>query len=107
MIPIRIIPGIPYVCDLAGKPLGPEVGPPANPAVVAYETADGNVTRPARLSRLLIFAATDPRDARPEHEMVDRHPMFRHHNCYRCKDGEKPCVRGNQSRCEYPHARND
>lgn len=35
------------------------------------------------------------------------HPMFRDHNCYRCKDGEKPCVHGNPHGCEYPHARND
>lgn len=35
------------------------------------------------------------------------HPMFREHNCWRCKDGERPCVQGGPHRCEYPHARND
>jgi hypothetical protein len=37
-----------------------------------------------------------------------KHPMFRDHNCWRCNDGEKPCVnkRGPHD-CEYPHARND
>jgi hypothetical protein len=33
--------------------------------------------------------------------------IFRDHNCWRCKDGEKPCAQGHPNRCEYPHARND
>lgn len=33
--------------------------------------------------------------------------MFILHNCWRCKDGEKPCIIGNPRQCEYPHARND
>ena len=43
------------------------------------------------------------RDPREEY----RHPMFRDHNCWKCREGEKPCVAGNPSRCEYPHARNE
>jgi hypothetical protein len=36
-----------------------------------------------------------------------RHPMFRDHNCWKCKDGERACVNGSPNSCEYPHARND
>lgn len=44
----------------------------------------------------------DPRD--PDYS---RSGIFQDHNCYRCKNGEKPCVVGNPRQCEYPHARND
>jgi hypothetical protein len=44
----------------------------------------------------------DPRDPDPTREGI-----FRYHNCYRCKDGTQPCVRGNSHGCEFPHARND
>ena len=44
----------------------------------------------------------DPRD--PDHS---REGIFVLHNCSRCSDGRRPCVVGNPSRCEYPHARND
>lgn len=44
----------------------------------------------------------DPREPDPSRE-----GMFRDHNCWRCKDGAKPCVNGNPRQCEYPHARND
>lgn len=44
----------------------------------------------------------DPRDPDPS-----RPGIFRDHNCYRCKDGTQPCVKGNPNQCEYPHARND
>jgi len=44
----------------------------------------------------------DPRD--PDHS---RTGMFVYHNCWKCQSGEKPCVRGNPGRCEFPHARND
>lgn len=33
--------------------------------------------------------------------------IFVYHDCWKCNDGERPCVRGATSRCEYPHARND
>jgi len=33
--------------------------------------------------------------------------MFVLHSCWKCNDGEKPCVVGNPRQCEYPHARND
>jgi len=39
-----------------------------------------------------------------------RQPIFRDHNCWKCRDGELPCTGrsdGNYGRCEYPHARND
>jgi hypothetical protein len=49
----------------------------------------------------------DPRDPRPDSEMVGRHPMFRGHNCSRCKSGDRACVRGDPGRCEWLHARND
>jgi len=44
----------------------------------------------------------DPRD--PDYSRIG---MFVLHNCARCDDGKKPCVIGNPSQCEYPHARND
>lgn len=41
----------------------------------------------------------------------DPHPtrggIFRDHNCWKCGNGEKPCVIGNPSQCGFPHARND
>ncbi|MFA7308374.1 MAG: hypothetical protein WC026_17085 [Hyphomicrobium sp.] len=57
--------------------------------------------RNARL-RAKRLAKLDPRD--PD---LSRPGIFRDHNCYRCDSGKKPCVVGNPSRCEYPHARND
>jgi hypothetical protein len=48
------------------------------------------------------FLGPDPRDPDPS-----RPPPFDYHNCYRCRDGEKPCVHGNPSGCEFLHARND
>jgi hypothetical protein len=45
----------------------------------------------------------DPRD--PDYS---RQGVFQTHNCYRCKDGERACVRGgNPRQCEFLHARND
>lgn len=48
---------------------------------------------------------TDPRDPRPD---PVTHPIFRNHNCWKCREGERPCVnpRG-PGQCEFPHARND
>ncbi len=42
----------------------------------------------------------DPRD--PDYS---RPGIFAYHNCWRCKDGAKPCVQGHPHQCEYPHAR--
>ena len=44
---------------------------------------------------------------RSDAEMAGRDPMFRDHNCYRCKDGAEPCKSGSPRGCEYPRARND
>jgi hypothetical protein len=33
-------------------------------------------------------------------------PEFRDHNCWKCRDGELPCVT-RSGPCEYLHARND
>lgn len=49
----------------------------------------------------------DPRDPRPDSELRGRDPIFRHHNCSRCRSGEKACVEGDPGRCDWPHARND
>jgi hypothetical protein len=49
-----------------------------------------------------ICKPVDPRDPDPS-----RPGIFRDHNCYRCRDGEKPCVNGSPRQCEFPHARND
>ena len=46
-------------------------------------------------------------DPRPDPEMIGRNGIFRDHNCWKCKSGEKPCVVNNPRKCEYPHARND
>lgn len=46
--------------------------------------------------------AIDPRD--PDHS---REGMFVLHNCWRCQNGAKPCVKSDPRQCEYPHARND
>lgn len=44
----------------------------------------------------------DPRDPN-----YSRPVPFDYHNCWRCKDGENPCVKGNPRLCENLHARND
>jgi hypothetical protein len=36
-----------------------------------------------------------------------RKGVFQDHNCWRCKSGELPCVKGNPRDCETLHARND
>jgi len=36
-----------------------------------------------------------------------RQPIFRYHNCWKCREGERPCAEGNYNSCSYPHARND
>lgn len=51
--------------------------------------------------------ASDPRDPRPDSELRGRDSIFRDHNCSRCRDGEKACVKGDPRRCDWPHARND
>jgi hypothetical protein len=62
---------------------------------------------PVEVEAFTACGLTDPRDPRPDSEMVGRHPMFRDHNCSRCKSGDRACVRGDPGRCEWPHARND
>lgn len=47
-------------------------------------------------------AKLDPRD--PDHS---REGIFVYHDCSRCLDGKRPCVKGNPRQCEYPRARND
>lgn len=44
----------------------------------------------------------DPRD--PDYS---REGVFVYHNCWKCNDGQKPCVKGKSGGCEYLHARND
>lgn len=46
--------------------------------------------------------ASDPRD--PDYT---KEGIFQYHRCWKCNDGEKPCVNGNPRQCDYPHARND
>ena len=36
-----------------------------------------------------------------------RQGIFQTHNCSRCDNGNKACVRGDPRRCENPIARND
>jgi hypothetical protein len=47
----------------------------------------------------------DPRDARRLLPGMD--PIFKYHNCSRCRNGERACVKGNANRCSWTHARND
>jgi hypothetical protein len=51
----------------------------------------------------------DSRDPRDEVYLRSRNiPLiFRNHNCARCHDGERACVKGDPYRCDNPHARND
>jgi len=42
-----------------------------------------------------------------ERKVSVRHGMFRDHSCWKCREGERPCVVGDPRQCEYPHARND
>lgn len=37
----------------------------------------------------------------------DLQGIFRDHRCWKCNDGEKPCVKGNPRDCETLRARND
>lgn len=46
--------------------------------------------------------ALDPRDPDPTREGV-----FRHHDCWACQNGTKPCRQGAPNRCDNPRARND
>lgn len=54
------------------------------------------------LKDIALTQTPDPRDPDPS-----RSGIFRDHNCSYCKSGEKPCVQGNPSQCEFPMARND
>jgi hypothetical protein len=61
---------------------------------------------PSEISEIVEYNKTvDPRD--PRRLLPGMDPMFRDHNCARCKSGERACVRGNPRRCEWPRARND
>ena len=57
----------------------------------------GDSSRPEKSCR-------DPRD--PDYS---REGIFQDHNCWRCKSGALPCVKGkgNERNCDTLHARND
>jgi hypothetical protein len=39
---------------------------------------------------------------------LERHePIFRNHDCVRCGNLDRACVRGNPGNCEWPHAKTD
>jgi hypothetical protein len=49
------------------------------------------------------YAGMEPREN-------PRQPIFRNHDCWKCRDGELPCTGrsdGDYGRCQYPRARND
>lgn len=52
--------------------------------------------------RSQLLPLLDPRDPDPS-----RLGIFRDHNCWKCKNGTEPCVKGSPNQCDYPHARND
>jgi len=47
------------------------------------------------------------REPDPRQPARDGEGIFRTHNCWRCKDGQLPCVNWKVKHCEYPQARND
>jgi hypothetical protein len=53
-----------------------------------------------RAIEAIVTSGMEPRDN-------PRQPIFRDHNCWACRDGEKPCREGNYGCCSYPRARND
>jgi len=55
-----------------------------------------------RVTEVTIPGYVDPRD--PDYSREGR---FVWHNCWRCNNGNKPCVQRDPSQCEYLHARND
>lgn len=68
------------------------------------ETEDERNARLAAKRRLVydkskrtIVSATDP----------TKTGMFVLHRCWKCNDGERPCVAGEPRQCEFPHARDD
>jgi hypothetical protein len=78
-------------------------------AILTRLAADPNID-PAFLrgaSALLGEPVTKPVTPHPMDPDPSRPGIFRDHNCYRCRDGAKPCVNGNPRQCEFPHARND
>ena len=68
--------------------------------------AETRVWTPDEITAAVDYNKTvDPRD--PRRLLPGMHPKFEYHNCARCRDGERACVRGNPTTCEWPHARND
>jgi hypothetical protein len=64
------------------------------------------VWRPDEIKAIVEYNKTvDPRE--PRRLLPGMHPKFEYHNCARCRDGERACVRGNPATCTWPHARND
>ena len=49
----------------------------------------------------------DPMDKYLRQMAEGKSGIFRDHSCWKCNDGEKPCVNGTVNRCDYPRARND
>lgn len=74
----------------------------ANADATAMMITTGRIISAAELTALSAATDRDPRDPDPT-----KTGIFRDHNCWKCQDGAKPCVRGGTHRCEYPHARND
>jgi hypothetical protein len=64
------------------------------------------MTKPNSPETVAELPIVDGRDPRPN----PLQPIFRDHNCWKCRDGELTCTGrsdGDYGRCEYPHARND
>ena len=73
----------------------PDVQSPAERGEEGKETGDAYLAKKDT-------GVADPRD--PDYS---RPGIFATHNCWKCRDGQQPCVCGDPRRCEYPHARND
>lgn len=59
-----------------------------------------------RMERDMEQQRRDPREPRTDEELAGRAPIFRNHNCWKCRDGTRPCPNGYRN-CEYPRARDD
>ena len=71
--------------------------------VVAKLPRNWKLTRSQVLSELLKIEQEEAMGPRKN----PLQPIFRDHNCWACRNGEKPCREGNYNSCSYPHARND
>jgi hypothetical protein len=98
--------------------------PYCNPAIL--RAPDPNPAGLSRESRRILNEAPDVSHMEPDPEFENERLVYDRgrrtivmvsspaktgvfvlHRCWKCNDGERPCVAGNPRQCEYLHARND